>query len=111
MSKGLEALKELGNETVATKDRNTIFMNETVNNSYTHLTQIKNINKTCYETIEKELRVLDIIKNKSVDMSTFGAFETYKDYEHFYNMKFHLIENEMDKLDEKEFNLLKEVLE
>lgn len=60
--------------------------------------------------IKKELRAFEIIKNKSVDMSTFGAFETYEDYEHFYNMKFHLIENECDKLDEEEFNLLKEVL-
>lgn len=62
------------------------------------------------EDIERELKAFDIIKNKSVDMSTFGAFETYNDYEHFYNLKFHLIEDEWDKLDEKEFNLLKGIL-
>lgn len=60
--------------------------------------------------IKKELKAFKIIKNKSVDMSTFGAFETYKDYEHFYNLKFH-IKDEMDKLNEKEFDLIKEVLE
>lgn len=60
--------------------------------------------------IKKELRTLEIIKNKSVDVSTFGAFETYKDYEHFYNMKFH-IKDGWDKLDEEEYKLLKEVLE
>lgn len=91
MSKGLEALEDIMNiygETNSLEGTYDLFLK-----------------------IKKELRALDIIKNKSVDMSTFGAFETYKDYEHFYNLKFHLIENECDKLDEEEFELLKEVLE
>lgn len=90
MSKGLEAFKDV-----------MITYGETNSLEGTYNSFLK---------IKKELMTLEIIKKKSVDMSTFGAFETYKDYEHFYNMKFHLIENECDKLNEKEFDLLKEVL-
>lgn len=100
MSKGLEALEELGNETVATKDRNTIFMNGTSNNSYTHLTQVKNINKTRYETIEKELKTLEIIKKHKAAMNCYAGDKLlYSDYciciSH----------------DDKDYQLLSEVLE
>lgn len=98
MSKGLEALRRIGKIHIVRGNR--IF------DEYLIREQLQD-----YSIIEKELKAFDVIKNKSVDISTFGAFETYEDYEHFYNMKFHLIENEMDKLDEEEFNLLKEVLE
>lgn len=89
MSKGLKALKRIDERNYLTEREHKDFLN----------------------IVEKELKALEIIKNKSVDMSTFGALETYKDYEHFYNMKFHLIKDECDKLDEEEFKLLKEVLE
>lgn len=93
MSKGLETL-ECGGINVYTKDYGNCF-------AYT---------QDCIDIILKELMAFDIIKNKSVDMSTFGAFETYNDYEHFYDLKFH-IKDGWDKLDEEEFELLKKVLE
>lgn len=57
--------------------------------------------------IEKELKILEIIKKKEVNFEVFGAFETYKDYEIYYDKKFHLIEN---KLTKEEYYLLKEVI-
>lgn len=53
---------------------------------------------------ENQEKVLNIIKEKDVNFEVFGAFETYKDYEIYYNNKFHLIEN---KLTEEEFDTLK----
>ena len=48
--------------------------------------------------------VLEIIFEKRVNFEVFGAFETYEDYEIYYNKKVHLIEQ---KLTEEEFYSLK----
>lgn len=96
MSKGLEALKRIGIIHIS-KGGNRMF-DEYLFREY----------KEEYNIIEKELKALEIIKKKEVNFEVFGAFETYKDYEIYYDKKFHLIEN---KLTEEEFNLLKEALE
>lgn len=53
---------------------------------------------------QEQEKVLKIIFEKNVNFEVFGAFETYKDYEIYYNKKFHIIEH---KLTEEEFNLVK----
>lgn len=64
-----------------------------------------------YKTVEQALlkaneqeKVLKIIFEKQVDFEVFGAFDTYKDYEIYYNKRFHVIEH---KLTEEEFEIVK----
>ena len=71
------------------------------------LKQFTNIQQALLKVQEQE-KVLKIIKEKEVNFEVFGAFETYKDYEIYYDKKFHLIEN---KLTKEEFELLKEVFD
>ena len=53
---------------------------------------------------QEQEKVLKIIEEKEVNFEIFGAFETYKDYEIYYDKKFHLTEN---KLTEEEFKTIK----
>lgn len=79
MTKGLEAL-----EKIKTQSLNVIEVDK------------------CLSIIEKELRVLEIIKTKNVDISYFRRCRTVFDYnEYFYAH---------DKLMKSEFDLLLEVL-
>lgn len=100
MSKGLEALEVLKNRALSDLDsipKPAIPICEKSN---------EEVMKT-YETIEKELKVLDIIKKKEVNVNTLinciiGAIEPLE----FYNEKV----SENLKLTQQEFYLLEEVL-
>ena len=70
------------------------------------LEKIDTIKQALLKSQEQE-KVLKIIFEKQVNFEVFGAFETYKDYEIYYNKRFHLIEH---KLTEEEFDKLKRYL-
>ena len=101
MSKGLEALKELK------------YFNACCRCQYYIDKQCTNKDECCYMSIEKELKALEIIKNKSVDVFWFqitakerkkkgypyGA-DRYNEHKAF----------KAQQLTQKEYDLLKEVL-
>ena len=61
------------------------------------------------DTIEYELNALEIIKNKKVNLFHIWVFDDYEQYkEHYPFSEYHA---EEDMLTNKEFDLLKEVLE
>ena len=116
-SRGLEALELLGNETVVVKNIKTIFMEGTNDDAYSYLTltQVKNINQGCYETIEKELKALEILKEKRVNIGCFYhvVFVLKKDYEscklNNNNIMYNICDTEKEFLTQEEFDSLKEV--
>ena len=106
-SRGLEALELLGNETVVVKNIKTIFMEGTNDDAYSYLTltQVKNINQGCYETIEKNLKALEIIKEKRVDLCILTDCDNFNEY----NKSLGNLRPVEDRLTYEEFDLLKEV--
>lgn len=92
MSKGLKALDSLRFEVSISKDINYIEIE---------------INNKC-DIIEKELKTLEIIKNKKVNIYHIWVFDDYQQYkEHYPFSEYHA---EEDMLTIEEFELLKEVL-
>ena len=61
------------------------------------------------EKIEKELNVLEIIKNKKVNIFHIWVFDDYEQYKEHYPFSEYSAEEDM--LTIEEFDLLKEVLE
>lgn len=98
MSYGLEALEYIRN----------IVVEDNIESDYQHCLNEYDCYKRPCDTIERELKALEIIKNKEVNVNTLinciiGAIEPLE----FYNEK--VSENLM--LTQHEFDLLREVLE
>lgn len=111
MSKGLEALELLGNETVVVKNIKTIFM-EGINDdaySYLTLTQVKNINQGCYDIIEKELKALEIIKKCRIKVEKREDFDVIGYATFRKNGKYRYYINDIE-ITQEEYDLLEEVL-
>lgn len=93
MSKGLEAFNKL------IKFLNSQVWEEDLPDTYNQ----------DYFRIEKELKALEIIKNKKVNIYHIWVFDNYQQYkEHYIFAEYHA---EEDMLNIEEFNFLKEVLE
>ena len=89
--KGLDALKEI-------KEVNYYEDDETIDEDYLNISNYIDI-------IEKELKALEIIKNKNVDIRGIKEINNV----HEYNVKFPTTLNEF--LEEQEYDLLKEVFQ
>ena len=110
MTKGLEALDNLINKAGV------------INDSCAHLFTCFKCGKCIFEepmgtcdnyqsvlTIEKELKVLEIIKNKKVNLFHIWVFDNYEQYKLYYPFaEYHAAK---DMLATEEFNFLKEWLE
>lgn len=88
--RGLEALRKIG-EYIELKA-----------NIFREAISTRQIFISEFEIIEDNLKALEIIINKNVDVDYFKAYFDYSDYSDY---------NDNNKLTEKEFNLLKKVLE
>ena len=96
MSKGLEALKEF--EPLCKENGFTTF------DGVFHPTGECKKYDQAYKTIEKELRALEIIRNKDIDtclVKVVKSLEQHNDIRHTYRQSF---------LTQEEYDLLKEVL-
>lgn len=91
MSKGLEALDGLRFDVSMSKDINYL-----------------EANKEC-DIIEKELKALEILKDKKVNVFHIWVFDDYTQYKEHYPFSEYSAEEDM--LTFEEFNFLKEVLE
>ena len=100
MSKGLEALEALDYVRMCCSDGLQLPQNQSVE-------QVVLISDSL-ATIERELKALEIIKNKKVNIFHIWAFDDYEQYkEHYPFSEYHA---EEDMLDFEEFDLLKGIL-
>lgn len=105
MSKGLEALERIGKRKYKTTVAN-ITGFETISIS------VKQDNRKDYNIIEKELKALDIIKNKQIDIwqlrqyMSFNLIMTKKEQLNEYNKRHATFLH----LTQEEYDLLKEIL-
>lgn len=91
MSKGLDALERIGAEKLS---RGELIRNDNKVEPY-------------YKTIEKELKALEIIKKKDIDIYLFQFCKTFNEY----NSSVVYITGETRDITQEEFTLLKEVLQ
>ena len=98
MSKGLEDFKEL-------KKINCFYCQYHINEECVN-------DKCIWNNVEKELKVLEIIKEKKVDVGQLTICFSLKDYNKYIFDKFRLADDEIQErtLTQEEFDLLKEVL-
>lgn len=95
MSKGLKALSKIAKRVGTLKVDNNGMIYNSLGDMY-----------ESYKIIRKELKVLEIVKNKRVPIQVIFEFDTYDDYfEWAYSNVIRLY-----LLTQEEFNLLKEVL-
>ena len=101
MSKGLEALERIGKCYVNSESKDLMFTDNYGND---------------YDIIEKELKALEILKEKRVNIGCFYhvVFVLKKDYEscklNNNNIMYNICDTEKEFLTPEEFDLLKEVL-
>lgn len=100
MSKGLEALDSL---------RYCQIVNGIEDDGKYKLGYLHKVMGEAYETIERELKALEIIKVKKVNLFHLWAFDDYEQYKLHYPFSEYSATEDM--LTFEEFNFLKEVLE
>ena len=93
MIKGLEVLERIGKCYVNSESKDLMFTDDYGDD---------------YDIIERELKALEIIKNKGIDYHSISAIKQSKDYEDYLDLVENLI-TVVFKFTKEEFDLLKEV--
>ena len=91
MSKGLEALENIGFEP--------LYQNE--DGSYW---RVRDENKEDFDIIEKELKAFEVVRNRIIDIHDFLAFDTYSSFNQRRTLR------GLTPIPKEEYDLLKEIL-